>query len=136
MSLVQMMMPLYQNCMLCVSKMLLHTDTHHHFYVIASSTQFIVNTNNVRSAVQEGYFKDNFVNFFVKRLVRRPPLINRGMHECDNKCKRVPFTLVELNEEIVSNGGLGWGGSIWKGGRAKLIRTRIRISCIGLGGIN
>ncbi|CAG9466985.1 unnamed protein product [Pedinophyceae sp. YPF-701] len=32
------------------------------------------------SCVKKGYFKDDFVHFFVRRAQRRPPLINRGYY--------------------------------------------------------
>lgn len=37
------------------------------------------NCIDIRSCVRKGYMKDDYIHLFVRRPVRRSPIINRGM---------------------------------------------------------
>jgi hypothetical protein len=72
-----MMMPLWVACKYFQVKQILLIS------VSFTLTGLILTTSLrliVRSAMQLGYFEDPFVKYFVKRPVRRMPIINRGMY--------------------------------------------------------
>ena len=47
---------------------------------LQANEEIHINSIEFRSAVNLGYFKDPFVQFFAKRPIRRSPIINRGIH--------------------------------------------------------
>eukprot|EP00026_Physarum_polycephalum_P010478 Phypoly_transcript_10642.p1 GENE.Phypoly_transcript_10642~~Phypoly_transcript_10642.p1 ORF type:complete len:332 (+),score=42.42 Phypoly_transcript_10642:214-1209(+) len=69
------------------------------------------------SAVKLGYFKDDFVHLFVRRPVKRPPLINRGYASrvlaLEILIKQFLSTQPSVEKQIVSFGS-GFDTTYWK----------------------